>query len=293
MLYLLSKNGKPLNHLSCGQLINESGFIHPKRQMDSFVLIVGIKGVLSIYQDNTEYKVSKNQYLLLFPGHKHGGITQSESKLSYYWCHFKITNSEYLIADENSVKSEFDNIRETSALADYYILPEYGEIKSGDRISLLFHQMLDNVSQTHYSEHIGNYALSLLATGITSDFLNEYDEPAGRSKKSVSDITNWIGLYYADNLTVNKIAWEFGYNPNYLSTMFKRETGSTLVSYIYKTRINAAKQLLLESDERIKTIGARCGFNDEKHFMKTFKRLEDMTPTEFRGAFYKKYVNNM
>lgn len=294
MLYFVSPNGRPLHHISCGQLIHDDGFLHPERQIDSFVLIVGIRGNLCIYQDEQTYQIEKNQYLLLFPGHKHGGLRQSDSQLSYYWCHFKVSGSVSLLSGEDEMNTMLDSIQKKGArLSDYYILPEYGEIKSGERISLLFHQMLDNVSQPVYCEHLGHYALSLLMTGITLEFLHRYeDAPASSTRKSVSDIKEWIRTSYMEDLSVRSIAWRFGYNPNYLSTVFRKHTGESLVRCINKSRIRAAKQRLLETDEPVKTISAACGFHDEKHFMKTFKKYEGLTPTNYRNIFYKKHINH-
>lgn len=294
MLYFVSPNGRPLRHISCGQLIHDNGFIHPERQIDSFVLIVGIRGSLCIYQDDQAYQIEKNQYLLLFPGHKHGGLRQSDSSLSYYWCHFKVAGNASALSDEKEMDALLSSMRKDgSEPSDYYILPEYGEIKSGERISLLFHQMLDNVSQPVYSEHMGNYALSLLATGITQEFLFRYeDTPANSTRKSVSDIKEWIRVNFMDELSVRSIAWRFGYNPNYLSTVFRKHTGESLVRCINKSRIKAAKQRLLETDDPVKTISAACGFHDEKHFMKTFKKYEGLTPTSYRNTFYKKHISH-
>lgn len=293
MLYLISQNGRPLEHMSCGQLLNENGFIHPKRQIDSFVLIVVIKGTLCIYQNENKYNIGKNQYLLLFSGHEHGGISHSDSELSYYWCHFKIPDSNFSVLDDTALKKRLKLIEASGQNADdYYVLPEHGDIKSGERISILFSQMLDNASDMH-SRYAADYALSLLATSITSEFLHSYDDSRhGLSKKSVSYITEWIKSNYALKLSVNSIAWRFNYNPSYLSIIFKRYTGTTVINYINTTRINVSKQFLLETDDTVKSIAMRCGFSDEKHFMKTFKSHVNTTPTKFRTAFYKKHINS-
>ena len=82
-----------------------------------------------------------------------------------------------------------------------------------------------------------------------------------------------------------------GYNPNYLSTLFKRSTGVSLSHFIAQTRIDAAKELLLSSAYTVKSIAAQVGFCDEKHFMKMFRLYEQMTPTAYRSVYGKIHIN--
>lgn len=66
---------------------------------------------------------------------------------------------------------------------------------------------------------------------------------------------------------------------------FKRETGKTIGEYINDLRIKKAKELLLE-DEDIKPshLWERLGFNSERHFFRTFKRITGKTPAAFRKS---------
>jgi YesN/AraC family two-component response regulator len=84
---------------------------------------------------------------------------------------------------------------------------------------------------------------------------------------------------------MEEIAKNFSYNPDYLSTAFRRYAGIPLMKYINMVRISNAKKLLLNTSEGIKEIAWRVGFEDEKAFMKRFKQLEDITPTTYRNAF--------
>lgn len=60
--------------------------------------------------------------------------------------------------------------------------------------------------------------------------------------------------------------------------------------YIHKLKISKAKELLY-SGQSIKEIAYSLGFQDEKYFMRLFKKYENVTPTEFRKAYYRTYIN--
>ena len=71
-------------------------------------------------------------------------------------------------------------------------------------------------------------------------------------------------------------------NPSYLSTLFKKETGQTLTEYVNRKRVEHAIFLLNATDMQVQTIAQYCGIPDVNYFTKTFKRLNGMTPKEYR-----------
>lgn len=296
MIYFVSHCDKPLFMDGCGQLVNSKGFLHDKRKfLDDFVLILGIKGVVHIEQDGKMHDIGENQYLLLFPGLEHSGYKESVGEVSYYWCHFRIF-AQYDIYDDEKISKLLGYIRGNSGAAhDYYIIPETGHLLHSERIILQFKQLLDAALQKFYSGYLVHYTLSLLALEITINFVNGYDTPGlSGTYKHITEIAEYIRLHHTEkDLTVASIAAHFNYHPGYISSAFKKYMGISLLNYINRTKINSAKKMLLLSSDSIKKIAEQLGFADEKYFMRVFKRLEGTTPSKFRNAFYRKYLNEM
>lgn len=289
MLYFVAENKLPLKFEISGKLSNQEHFLHKRRILDSFVILLVCEGTLYITQREIKHCISANQFLILFPGQEHYGWKESEQALSYYWCHFQVENQQYQLLKEADLKK-------LSPLSGYYILPETGELRSVERTSLIFRQILDLSMQQNYSEYLTNYAISLLAMEISQQYLDgslNRQLPGAKIHYQINEIREWIDSYYNTDLTVQKIADRFHYNPDYLSALFKKHTGSPLLKYIIHTRISVAKQLLLNSSAPIRQIALDCGFHDEKHFMKLFRQIEGMTPTQYRNAFYRKNVNRL
>lgn len=71
-------------------------------------------------------------------------------------------------------------------------------------------------------------------------------------------------------------------NSSYLSTLFKKETGSTLTEYVNRKRVEHALLLLNSTDMQIQTIAQYCGITDVNYFTKTFKKIVGRTPKEYR-----------
>ena len=297
MFYFISDNKHPLDHCSSGKLVNSENFIHSKRNLDVFVILIGCEGTLYIAQDNKKYELTPNKFVILFPSHTHYGYKKSEGNLSYYWCHFKITSNGYKLFNDEQINNyilELKNNPSENEFSSVYMLPEYGSISSAARTSLIFRQLLDLASKKSYSKYLTNYALSLLAMEISQDFIDNMllqDENLTNINHNIIDIMDWININYNSNISVKKIADTFNYNPDYLSLSFKKYTGLPLLKYINKTKISVSKQLLLNSSFSIKEIARQVGFNDDKHFMKLFKKFEDVTPTQYRDAYFRKILN--
>jgi AraC-like DNA-binding protein/ligand-binding sensor protein len=71
-------------------------------------------------------------------------------------------------------------------------------------------------------------------------------------------------------------------SPGYLSSLFHHYTGLTITGYIQLTRVNAAKDLLVKTAERITDIAFDTGFNNLTHFNRTFRKITGYSPREYR-----------
>ncbi len=91
----------------------------------------------------------------------------------------------------------------------------------------------------------------------------------------------------ASDLSLNNLSKIFDVNPSYLSSLFKKETGSTLTEYVNKQRIERAKELLVSTSIQIQNIAQRCGMLDVNYFTKTFKKYTDLTPKKYREKYMK------
>ncbi len=93
------------------------------------------------------------------------------------------------------------------------------------------------------------------------------------------DITADLGL--------KNLAAQLNVNPSYLSTLFKKETGSTLTEYVNQKRIEHAVFLLNTTNLQIQMIAQYSGIADVNYFTKTFKKIIGITPKEYRD-----YISN-
>lgn len=92
---------------------------------------------------------------------------------------------------------------------------------------------------------------------------------------------------YAENITVAKLAEIENYNRFYYTDWFKNKTGILPSEYIQIVRIEKAKTLLSDTGYKIIEIALQVGYDNASSFTRTFKRLEHLSPREYRNLFQK------
>lgn len=100
--------------------------------------------------------------------------------------------------------------------------------------------------------------------------------------ESVLHIQQYIELHLSEELSRSTLAESFGFNPEYLSTIFKKETGDTLSDYIQKKRLSVARKLLLQTNLPISLISQSCGYETLSYFSTVFRQKMGMSPREYR-----------
>ena len=103
----------------------------------------------------------------------------------------------------------------------------------------------------------------------------------------VQKIVTTIDTDLTADLSLNALASKMNVNASYLSTLFKRETGSTLTDYVNEKRIQHGILLLHSTGLQIQTIASYCGIPDVNYFTKLFKKKVGKTPKEYREIFLK------
>lgn len=97
------------------------------------------------------------------------------------------------------------------------------------------------------------------------------------------NIIEFINNAYTDyNLSLELVAGQFNISTSYLRNLIKQETGCSFNAYVTFLRMEEAKRLLRDTDEKIKDIVTAVGYADPANFIRKFKGYELMTPGEYR-----------
>jgi len=95
-------------------------------------------------------------------------------------------------------------------------------------------------------------------------------------------IETYIRQHLDEEITLQTVADRFFYNPSYLSRLFKIKMNKNYMSFVTEIRIQAAQLYLRDPNYLVTDVCGMCGYKSYKHFVKTFRIVTGMTPTDYR-----------
>ena len=98
----------------------------------------------------------------------------------------------------------------------------------------------------------------------------------------------YIQEHFAESLRLEDVAEHVGLSAVYLCSRFKQETGCGFTDYLNICRVEAAKKILSDTDQKILSVAMASGFTGPRYFSRVFKAIVGMRPTEYRTASRKK-----
>lgn len=151
---------------------------------------------------------------------------------------------------ENVLKVKEDNVLELQEIYRYQTIEEYESV------------LIDWIRKFHE---------------LISEEFDDY-----KNKQKVQLALGYIHENYNKDLNMAVVSNHISMNYSLFSYTFKQYTGKNFVNYLKELRIQEAKRLLEETDMRIIDISLAVGYENEKHFMKLFKAVCGVSPTEYR-----------
>jgi AraC-like DNA-binding protein len=94
---------------------------------------------------------------------------------------------------------------------------------------------------------------------------------------------SFIEANYERRTSLSTVAADLHVSSNYLSRIFRRETGMTLTSYVQRVRIDQARRLLAEDRQSISEIAYRVGYRNYRDFYRNFVKQENASPRQIRA----------
>ena len=116
--------------------------------------------------------------------------------------------------------------------------------------------------------------------GSVISYLSEQNEDLSL----VERVKRYVSQNLFNEITRDSLADHIFLNPDYMTRVFKRETGDTISEYIYREKMKLAENMLLHTDLSIGEIAMKIGYSNFSHFSKMFRRHSGMNPNEFRQS---------
>ncbi len=103
------------------------------------------------------------------------------------------------------------------------------------------------------------------------------------NRSTIENACYFIKKNYYKDISLIDIANYVNLTRTYFASLFKRETGRTVMGYLKEIRINKAKDLLQESNFKIYEVAEKVGYNNSNYFAKVFREHSGVSPNEYRN----------
>ena len=265
----------------------QKGWQHSDRyHHGDYELILCTKGSLYITVQNTQYKLNQNDVLFVPPYQLMTGTRPSSEDVEFYWLHFILPKDTMTFKGTN-----LESLPINGQQPNVCVIPQQFQLTNTDHFIVFIHQLLSSDLQNIYDRKIANCLATMILMEISKSIFNRLTDKTNNVER-IDRLKEWIRVNLYKSPTVMDMAEEVQLNPQYLSKLFKKVTGIPPKQYLLQLKIQTAQSLLIRTNLSIKEIASNAYFENEKLFMRQFKKICGVTPSNYRAQFDEIYHNN-
>ena len=234
--------------------------LHPHSCAELFFILDGHGHFRTLYE---EFPISVQDLLIVNANVPHTEISSLKSPLQYI-----VLGIEGLEAASSD-----------QGYAMLHIYNGWSELNSS--IAL----MLQESSKTLPGhEEVCRYLLNVVLIQLArqQDLSFSDEAPGPRANRECELIRRYIDNHFKEDLTLDHLARLAHLNKYYLSHSFRREFGTSPINYLISRRVDESRFLLRKTDYSLSLIAEILGFSSLSYFSQCFRRVEGISPTEYR-----------
>ncbi len=175
---------------------------------------------------------------------------------------------------------------EVNLVEDKVITDEQGIYSSGGAFSYL------NLILYIIEKYVGRDVAVFCSKAFQIDIERNSQSPfmmfkgqKAHEDEPIKEAQNFIEQNFNQRITVDELASRFAIGRRNLERRFKKATANSVVEYIQRVKIEAAKASLESSRENVNEVMYNVGYNDPKAFRTTFKRITGLSPLQYRQKY--------
>ena len=138
-------------------------------------------------------------------------------------------------------------------------------------------QELERLDMDSLLEKEEDFVDSILQLGMAED--------TDSVQNVVEQIKRYAEEHYAEDLSLAGLAQKYSVDKSYLSRCFKQATGKNLIPYITQLRLEKGKEMIRANELSLTEISYLIGYDDYAYFNRIFRKMEGMSPREYRTRF--------
>lgn len=177
---------------------------------------------------------------------------------------------------------------EVELVPDKVITDEHGIYSSGGAYSYL--NLILYIIEKYAGRAAAIFCSKMFQIDINRDSQSPFMIFSGQKEhedESIKKAQVFIEKNFQEKITVDELASMLALSRRNLERRFKKATSNTVVEYIQRVKIEAAKMSLEGSRENVNEVMYKVGYNDTKAFRTTFKKITGLSPVQYRSKYHR------
>ncbi|MDR4945347.1 helix-turn-helix domain-containing protein [Neobacillus cucumis] len=265
-----------------------------RNKIGVFDLLVVTKGQLFMGEDNHKFKVGRGNTLILYPDRYHFSVSPCDQVTKFFWFHFiaskgwqDLTTSKPFHSEERA-NEDGGNFFSENPFG--ITLPKYCNLSNPEAVELLCSKITSSETESIYS---GEWQRQILFQQLLQELSNHMHLANSLPALAVAEkAAIFLRKNYAKKVTYKDLGRALRFHPNHIARCMIQSFGCTPIEYVNKIRIDQAKILLISTDWSIDRISESSGFTQSAYFSRLFKKMEHLTPHQFRKQYVGKITIN-
>lgn len=278
-----------------GTAVLAPGWIHPSRKLISSVVILGLRGFVDLEVGGEAVQIRPGRIVWLPAGIPHRGTQVLSEPASYYWIHFTAPESPDLLA-----QSEADTILSSRGVTSHRLdqgalCPLSFDLTDPGPCRDAFRSLLNLQERPAYTPWRFQLQFQDFLIRVTEAVIDSHTPPSMPTAQSsvVYGILFQVAENLRDpNLSIKTIASALSLNLDYAGRRFRQVMGLSVGEYLLKERLKLALRQLEQTSLTLPAIAEACGFGSSRNFLRQFRAIYGLTPTEARTRYQMMHFNS-
>lgn len=189
--------------------------------------------------------------------------------------------------------NEFKETHPNVEIVDGGVITDEGKIYSSGGANSLWNLLL-YLLEKYTDRDTAILASKYFAIDIDRNSQSDFAIFVGQKNHSdteISSVQDFIEANYQEKITIEELADKFCISRRTFERRFKKATNNTVIEYIQRVKIEAAKRSFETSRKNVSEVMFSVGYTDTKAFRDLFKKLTGLTPIEYRNKYNKISLN--
>lgn len=255
---------------NCGYESRHSSGLDIRRQNGSSDYTLLIIKSEAFFEQNGETTLLHPNTILLYEKFAYVHYGSIHPKYNDDWIHFDLIKGEETLFDTLAIPLNTPfSLPSCTQLSEYARLIVQETLGTG----VWKEQILDSLM------HLLLYSLdTMIRTASASNTAHKYDSCMKQLRMELLNTPH-------KKWTIPRMAEHVHMSPSYFQHLYKQLFGISCMQEVIQARLKTARFYLRTTDMPIQSLALICGYENELHFMRQFKKYEQLTPSQYREQY--------